>query len=470
MAIQIYNTFTKQKEDFVPIHGKTVKMYSCGVTVYDKCHIGHARSLYIFDVICRYLRHRNYDVQFVRNITDVDDKIIKKANELKKTFEEVVEDNIAAYKKDLKNLDVNEADKEPRATENIKGMIEDIQGLIDKGFAYEVDGNVYYNVRQFKEYGKLSKQSVDQMLEATRIDQDTNKKDSLDFALWKNSKEGEPFWDSPWGKGRPGWHIECSCMSLRHLECETLDIHAGGRDLVFPHHENEIAQAEPLHNKPFAKYWIHHGLLTINGQKMAKSSGNFITLDEILERYSNDVLKFFFLQSHYRSPIDFSWEKMEEVKNSYDRIERLLIKLDNEYGTRNVDEVVQGGAGEVLKYKTAFQECLDDDFNTPKALAVIFSFIRNFNKLLVGDEKLKQFISAYAISILKEMFQVLGLNFFERNSKKDVLSSEQKQLLEERVQVRVNKDFQRSDEIRDVLKKQGVIVEDGKDGQTWRRG
>ena len=462
MAIQIYNTLTKHKEEFIPINGKTVKMYSCGVTVYDKCHIGHARSLYIFDVICRYLRHRGYDVQFVRNITDVDDKIIKKANDLGKSFEEVIAENIALYHKDLKNLDVGEANKEPRATENIQDMIEDIEGLIAKGFAYAVDGNVYYNVRRFKTYGKLSGQSVDQMLEATRIDQDSNKKDSLDFALWKRSKEGEPFWESPWGKGRPGWHIECSCMSLRHLDCETLDIHAGGRDLVFPHHENEIAQAEPLHNKPFAKYWIHHGLLTINSQKMSKSLGNFITLDEILERYSNDILKFFFLQSHYASPIDFSWEKMEEVKKAYNRIGILMNKL------QDVD-VCDGQikTSEILKKQQEFQECMDDDFNTPKGLSILFDVIHMGHKIFESKDEKKLEQLAEVKKLLKEITTLYGLSFFQTSE--EGLDDKLEKLLAERIEARANKDFQRSDEIRNLLKEQGIIVEDGKDGQTWRK-
>jgi len=271
-------------------------MYSCGVTVYDRNHIGHARSLYVFDVITRYLSFRGYDVHFVRNITDIDDKIIDKAKELNKTSEELAQENINAYEEDLKDLKIDKASHgEPRATENISDMVKHIEGLIEKGFAYEVDGDVYYSVRQFKEYGKLSGQSIEKMQEAVRIEPDSKKKDPLDFALWKKSQEGEPWWDSPWGKGRPGWHIECSCMSTKHLHCETLDIHAGGRDLIFPHHENEIAQSEALTGKPFAKYWIHHGLLTIKGHKMAKSLGNFITVQDALKKYSVDQLKLFFL-------------------------------------------------------------------------------------------------------------------------------------------------------------------------------
>jgi len=326
VAVCIFNSLTKKKEELTPQEDKTLRMYCCGVTVYDQCHIGHARSLYVFDVIRRYLTYRGYDVHFVRNITDVDDKIIAKAQERGRTFEDVVRENIEAYYRDLKDLGIDRADVEPRATENIPGMIEDIRGLIQKGFAYEAGGDVYYDVRKFKEYGRLSGQSIDKMEEAVRIEPDAKKKDPLDFALWKKSKEGEPFWESPWGRGRPGWHIECSCMSLKHLQCKTLDIHAGGRDLIFPHHENEIAQAEPVTGKPFARYWIHHGLLTIQGQKMAKSLGNFITVQEALQKYSADELKMFFLSSHYASPVDFTDGKLLEARKALNRFDILFWK------------------------------------------------------------------------------------------------------------------------------------------------
>lgn len=470
MPILIYNSLTKKKEELVPLDGKTIKMYTCGVTVYDKCHIGHARSLCIFDMMRRYFKYRGYDVRFIRNITDVDDKIINKSKELNKSFDDVVQDNIDAYRRDLKNLRVDEADVEPRATEYIPKMVTFIEQLIEKGFAYESDGDVYYSVRKFKDYGKLSGQSVDQMIEATRIEQDPKKRDPLDFALWKSVKGDEKSWPSPWGKGRPGWHVECSCMSMSELGSDCIDIHAGGRDLIFPHHENEIAQSEALTGKkPFAKYWIHHGLLTINNQKMSKSLGNFITLDEVFEKYSSDVLKLFFLQSHYGSPVDFSWEKMEEVKQSYGRIERMLIKLDKEYGTRNVDKVVGGGEGDILQYQTEFNNYMDDNFNTPKALSVVFKMVRNFNKLIEGDEKRKQFIASYAVSILREMTNALGLNFFNRNVNKEEISSEVQKLLDERVEARDIKNFQRSDELRDLLLEKGVVVEDAKEGQIWRR-
>ncbi|MDP3142388.1 MAG: cysteine--tRNA ligase, partial [Candidatus Omnitrophota bacterium] len=340
MSISIYNSLTRKKEPFESIIPPQVNIYTCGVTVYDDCHIGHARSLYIFDVIRRYLKYRGFQVNFVRNITDIDDKIINRAKELKINWEDLVKKYIENYYRDLELLGIEkgilgENGEEPRATRNIPDMVKHIQGLIDKGSAYVVDGDVYFSVRSFKDYGNLSGQSVDQMLEAVRVEKDPKKKDPLDFALWKKSAEDEPSWPSPWGKGRPGWHIECSVMSQKFLKTQTLDIHAGGRDLIFPHHENEIAQAEALTGKPFAKYWIHHGLLTINGQKMAKSAGNFVTIQDALKKYPADVLKIFYLQAHYASPIDFSWERMEEAKRAYGKFVILFRKIDREFGARD---------------------------------------------------------------------------------------------------------------------------------------
>ena len=467
MPLHIFNSLTRQKEEFVPQQGKTVKMYTCGVTVYDQCHIGHGRSLYIFDVIRRYLKFRGYDVQFVRNITDVDDKIINKANELKKTSQQVSEDEIRAYYEDLKLLGVAPGDVEPKATENIPEMIKHIEGLIGKGMAYAVDGDVYFNVRKFSGYGKLSGQSIDKMLEAVRIEKGDKKKDPLDFALWKKSKEGEPEWQSPWGAGRPGWHIECSCMSMKHLHTETLDIHAGGRDLIFPHHENEIAQSEGLTGKQFAKYWIHHGLLTINGQKMSKSLGNFITIKNAVEKYGVDTLKLFFLFSHYASAIDFNEEKINEAKKALDRFDILfwkayqIIKDKSLYQTtKNVDFVE--------KAKQSFIEALDDDFNTPKALAVLFDLISETHKYIDAGKRHDDYegVIFTAVNAIEEhASQILGLFSREKDKK---LTPELEALLAERQAARDSKNFKRSDELRDLLKEKGVAVEDTKNGQTWR--
>jgi cysteinyl-tRNA synthetase len=467
MSIQIFNSLTRQKEEFVPQQGKTVKMYTCGVTVYDQCHIGHARSLYIFDVIRRYLKFRDYDLQFVRNITDVDDKIIAKANELKKTSQQVSEEQIAKYYEDLKLLGVSPGDAEPKATDDIADMITHIGGLIDKGMAYAADGDVYFNVRKFPGYGKLSGQSIEKMLEAVRIEKGDKKKDPLDFALWKKSKEGEPQWDSPWGPGRPGWHIECSCMSMKHLHTQTLDIHAGGRDLIFPHHENEIAQSEGLTGKQFAKYWIHHGLLTINGQKMAKSLGNFITVKDAVAKYGADTLKMFFLFSHYASAIDFNEEKVHEAKKALDRFDILFWKASqiihdkNTFQTTNDVDFVEEG-------KKRFIEAMDDDFNTPKALAALFDLVSATHKYIDAGKRHDDYEAVIFTAV--DAVENFASNIFGlfAKEKEMQLSPELEGLIEERKAARAAKDFKRSDELRDLLKQKGVAVEDTKNGQTWR--
>ena len=467
MPVQIYNSLTKKKEEIPPPEKKkTIKMYSCGVTVYDECHIGHGRSLYIFEVLRRYLQYRGYEVQFVRNITDVDDKIINRARDLKRNFEEVVQAYIEAYRRDLKALALAPADCEPRATENIPEMIKDIEGLIHKEFAYEVNGDVYYHIRKFKEYGKLSGQSIEKMLEGVRIDPNERKKDPLDFALWKKSKEGEPFWESPWGRGRPGWHIECSCTSRKFLKTDTLDIHAGGRDLIFPHHENEIAQAEGLTGKPFVKYWVHHGLLTINGQKMAKSSGNFITIQEALKKYPLDDLKLFFISSHYASPIDFSEDKIQEAHKALERFDILFWKAYEILKDKKI-----GSAGKVdfiNEDKGKFLEAMDDDFNTPEALGHLFDLVNNTNKFIDQGKK----DNRYAETIFQavDTIETLGreiFGLFQRETDKN-LSEELKKFLDERQEARAAKDYRRSDELRDLLRQKGIAVEDTKEGQAGR--
>jgi cysteinyl-tRNA synthetase len=467
MPIRIFNSLTRQKEEFIPLNGKQVKMYTCGVTVYDQCHIGHARSLYIFDVIRRYLKFRGYEMTFVRNITDVDDKIIQKAIETHKTSQQVSEEQIAKYYEDLKVLGVTPGDVEPKATENIPEMIAHILGLIDKGMAYAVDGDVYFNVRKFSGYGKLSGQSIDKMLEAVRIEKGDKKKDPLDFALWKKSKEGEPVWESPWGLGRPGWHIECSCMSMKHLKTETLDIHAGGRDLIFPHHENELAQSEGLTGKMFAKYWIHHGLLTINGQKMSKSLGNFITVKDAVAKYGVDTVKLFFLFSHYASAIDFNEEKIQDAKKALDKFDILfwkayqIIKDKSLYQTTRDVDFVQ-------KAKADFIEAMDDDFNTPKGLAVLFDLVSDTHKYIDAGKRHDDYegIIFTAVDAIEGITSgIFGLFAKEKDIK---LTAQQEQLLEDRKQARADKNFKRSDELRELLKQNGIAVEDTKNGQTWR--
>ncbi len=467
MSIRIFNSLTRQKEEFVPLNGKTVKMYTCGVTVYDACHIGHARSLYIFDVIRRYLKFRGYDVTFVRNITDVDDKIIQKAIESRKTSQQVSEEQIAKYYEDLKLLGVNPGDVEPKATENIPEMIAHIQGLIKKDMAYAVDGDVYFNVRKFDGYGKLSGQSIDKMLEAVRIEKGDKKKDPLDFALWKRSKEGEPVWDSPWGGGRPGWHIECSCMSMKHLHTETLDIHAGGRDLIFPHHENELAQSEGLTGKTFAKYWIHHGLLTINSQKMSKSLGNFITIQDAVAKYGVDTLKLFFLFSHYASAIDFNEEKISDAKKALDKFDILFWKAYGIIKDKSLYQTTKD-VDFVDKAKAEFTAAMDDDFNTPKALAVLFDLISDTHKYIDAGKRHDDHegVIFTAVDALEHISSdIFGLFAKE---KEVALTPELEKLLDDRKQARANKDFKRSDELRDLLKTKGIAVEDTKNGQMWR--
>jgi len=453
--VNIYNSLSKTKES-VESKG-TINMYSCGVTVYDACHIGHARSLYVFDVIRKYLQYRGYKVNFIRNITDIDDKIINKANELKKDWREVVSENISSYQRDLESLGLGNADSEPRATDNIKEMILHIEGLIKKEHAYVVDGDVYFNVRSFKDYGKLSGQSIEKMMDAVRIGHDQKKRDPLDFALWKKSKEGEPFWPSPWGDGRPGWHMECSVMSMKYAKTETLDIHAGGRDLVFPHHENEIAQSEALTGKKFAKCWIHHGLLTINKQKMAKSLGNFITIEDAVSKYGANVLKLFFLSSHYASNIDFSEEKMEDARKNCKTVARVIERLKKESSS---EESSRPGA--IDEYKEEFLKHMDDDFNTPGALAVLFDAIHKCHQEL--DEGRVSGLGS-ALSIINEMVNIFGLVFIEEEG----LTEEEEKLISDRVDARKNKDFKLSDEIRDMLQEKGIMVKDTKDGQQWER-
>ena len=465
MGIVILNSLTKRKEEFVPLNDKVVKMYTCGVTVYDQCHIGHARSLYVFDLIRRYLKFRGYDVHFVRNITDVDDKIIAKANETNRQAKEVSEEQIRLYYEDMKQLGVDPADCEPKATDNIPDMVVFIQGLIDKGFAYPIDGDVYFNVRAFKTYGELSGQSIDQMLEAVRIEKGSKKKDPLDFALWKSSKPGEPAWESPWGPGRPGWHIECSCMSIKHLHTETLDIHAGGRDLIFPHHENELAQSEALTGKKFAKYWIHHGLLTIKGQKMSKSLGNFITIKDAVAKYSVDELKMFFLFSHYTSPIDFSEEKMLEARKALAKFDILFYRASQLLDGKEVEPLQSGF---IAKYKHEFIAALDDDFNTPKALAALFNLINDTNIYIDSNSADSEYLGVvyHAVDVLENLGRnIFGLFLKEKTQE---LTPELKSLIEERVTARQTKNFKRSDELRDLLKTKGIAVEDTKNGQSWR--
>ena len=470
MSVRVYNSLTRKKEPFEPLHPPQVNMYTCGVTVYDECHIGHARSLYIFDVMRRYLTYRGYQITLVRNITDIDDKIINRAKELKISWPELTEKCVKSYYRDLDSLRISKADYEPRATENIPEMIKHIEGLIAKGYAYTTETGVYFRVRDFKDYGKLSGQGIDAMRSGARKEPDETKEDALDFALWKKSKPDEPFWESPWGKGRPGWHIECSVMSAKYLKTETLDIHAGGRDLIFPHHENEIAQSEALSGKPFAKYWLHHGLLTINNQKMAKSLGNFITIKDFIEKHHNaDFLKLFFLSAHYAHPMDYTDKKIEEAKTALERFHILLRKAQlivRKPGIAFPAETVDF----IEKHRQRFIEALDDDFNTPVALSCLFDLVNETNKFIDSEKHNPRYTEviyrACEDTILELGNKIFGL--FDDLSW-EPLNDEEKGLLEERLKARHNKDFKASDSFREELRKKGIIVEDTKDGQSHRR-
>jgi len=484
-VIRIYNSLSRKREDFEPLNSKEVNIYTCGVTVYDECHIGHARSLYIFDVIRNYLEYRRFKVNFVRNITDIDDKIINRANELKVDWKELVAKYIESYKKDLSALSIREGivdkDKEePRATKSIPDMVEYIKALIEKGYAYEAEGDVYFDVRKFKDYGRLSGQNIEEMQEGVRIEPGEKKRDPLDFTLWKQSKENEPSWDSPWGKGRPGWHIECSVMSQKFLKTDTLDIHAGGRDLIFPHHENEIAQAQACTGRPFAKYWIHHGLLTINGQKMAKSLGNFITIKDVLKNIKaqndvkSDILKDFFLGAHYSHPIDFSDKSIEE---STDAIYSLLETLENsELNIKNPREDDR----EIDHCIKQFENAMNDDFNTPRARANIFGISRRCNYLRYGKqtEDIRHAVQ-YGCNSIHKLSAILGLSLpklnahdpnWGRRSVVNILKEvDIEDKIKQRKQLREEKKYNEADNIRKELEEKGIILKDSEDGTTsWR--
>lgn len=484
MPIYFYNSLTKRKEEFKPLTPGHISLYTCGVTVYDDCHIGHARSLYIFDCLRRYLKYRGFQVKFVRNITDVDDKIIdraRKENEgepLIDTVKMVTQRYIERYYGDLEALGIERADVEPKATENIPGMIAHIEGLLKKGFAYVTESGVYFSVRKFSDYGRLSGQGIDQMQSGTRIEPDEAKQDPLDFALWKKSKPNEPSWPSPWGMGRPGWHIECSVMSAKYLGVETLDIHAGGRDLIFPHHENEIAQSEALTGKPFARYWLHHGLLAVEGRKMAKSLGNFVTVRDFSKRqYPIDALKLFFLQAHYSQALDFSWERIEEKRSALETIMTFLSRVrqkqeDEEFFTKPCKDTQCSPdwlCAEIEKAKSNFLGALDDDFNTPQAQAALFEIINTCNKALYDISYTKEYLPAllYAEDIVLELAGVLGLSLSAGPA--GIPKPQIKMYIEMRDKLKKQKQYEEADQIRRELETKGIILEDTKDGTKWRR-
>ncbi|HDD43318.1 MAG TPA: cysteine--tRNA ligase [Candidatus Desulfofervidus auxilii] len=474
MALYVYNTLTRKKEEFVPLQPGKIGIYVCGITAYDYCHMGHARSAIVFDVIVKYLRYLNYDVLFVRNFTDVDDKIINRAKKEGKLAHEIAEYYIKAFYEDMDALGVDKADIEPRATEHIPEMIALVEKLLAKGYAYEADGDVYFSIERFPHYGCLSHRSLDEMLAGARVEPNPKKRHPLDFALWKKAKPGEPWWDSPWGKGRPGWHLECSVMSMKYLG-ETFDIHGGGQDLIFPHHENEIAQSEAATGKPFVRYWIHHGFLMVNKEKMSKSLGNFFTIREVLAKFHPEAIRLFFLSHHYRSPIDFSDQALKEATSALERIYLSLKRAQerigriNEINPENLkNELLYQ---ELMKNEEKFKEAMNDDFNTALALSQIFNSIKAINLYLEKTEINKELI-AWAIKKIKEWGKVFGIcqclpeDFLTQGVSLSV--EEIERLIAKRAEARKKKDWATADAIREELKKAGIILEDTPQGTTWR--
>ena len=467
--MKIYNTLTKRKEEFVPLEEGKVKMYVCGPTVYNFIHIGNARPMIVFDTVRRYMEYKGYEVNYVSNFTDVDDKIIAKAVEEGVSAEEISTRYIKECKKDMADMNVKEATTHPLATQEIQGMIDMIQTLMDKGFAYEVNGTVYFRVKNFKEYGKLSHKNLEDLQSGFRslqVSGEDQKEDPLDFVLWKPKKEGEPFWVSPWSEGRPGWHIECSVMSKKYLG-EEIDIHAGGEDLVFPHHENEIAQSECCNGKQFARYWMHNAFLNIDNRKMSKSLGNFFTVREIGEKYDLQVLRFFMLNAHYRSPLNFSAELMESSKNALERIitcveqmKHLLETAAKTEMTENEQELTKEVQALVKKY----EEAMEDDFNTADAIAAIFELVKFANTKADG-ESTETFVK-YLLDTIVHLSDVMGLLV---NKEAEVLDEEVERLIAERQAARKEKNFKRADEIRDELAAMGIILKDTREGVQWKR-
>lgn len=466
MSIKIYNTLTQEKENFKPIEEGKVRMYVCGPTVYNYIHIGNARPAIVFDTVRRYLEYRGMDVTYILNFTDVDDKIIKAANELGEDVSSVANRFIEAYLEDVKALGVKEATYNPRVTETMDDIIEFIRALIDKGYAYEADGDVYFKPRAFEEYGKLSHQSIDELRSGARIQIGEKKDDPLDFALWKEAKEGEISWDSPWGKGRPGWHIECSAMAKKYLG-DTIDIHAGGQDLTFPHHENEIAQSEARTGKDFANYWMHNGYININNEKMSKSLGNFVLARDLINAYDPKVIRFFMLTVHYRNPINFSEELLKSAENSLERITTAYQNLEHrKQASMNLVDHEEQWIEKIEKRKTAFEKEMDDDFNTANAITVLFELAKEANMYNELEQTSSKVIEAFQKTI-ESLLLVLGI---ELDDEEQLLDEDIEALIEERNEARKNRNFARADEIRDQLKEQNIILEDTPQGVRWKRG
>lgn len=464
--LRLYNTLTREKEDFIPLEKDKIKMYTCGPTVYNYIHVGNARPMVVFDTLRRFFTYIGYDVKYIVNFTDIDDKIINRANEENVSIDEITDKYIKAFLEDAEGLNLDEENTvHPRATEYIKHMIEFIGELIEKDAAYNVDGNVYFDISKASYYGKLSKKNIDDLISGSRVMISEEKKNPMDFALWKKAKEGEPYWDSPWGKGRPGWHIECSVMS-RALLGDTIDIHAGGEDLQFPHHENEIAQSETLTGKPFANYWMHNGMLNIDNEKMSKSKGNFLLVREIKEEYDLEVLRFFLLSSHYRSPINFNREVMDQTKNSLERLynakKNLEYLIENSH-TDKMTEEEKSLRDEVEGFRVQFVKSMKDDLNTADGITAMFELVK-FANLNLNDNSSKEIVEM-TYDLLNELGNVLGI----LKKENELLDEDIQSLIDKRVQARKDKDYKLSDDIRDELKAKGIVLEDTQEGVKWKR-
>ncbi|MBN8194299.1 cysteine--tRNA ligase [Bacillus sp. NTK074B] len=465
MTIHLYNTLTRKKEEFKPLEEGKVKMYVCGPTVYNYIHIGNARPAIVFDTVRRYLEYRGYDVQFVSNFTDVDDKLIKAAKELGEDVPTIAKRFIDAYFEDTGALGCKKADVHPTVTDNIDTIVDFIAALVEKGFAYESQGDVYYRTRKFDGYGKLSHQPIDELKSGARIDVGDKKEDALDFVLWKAAKKGEISWESPWGEGRPGWHIECSAMAKRYLG-DTIDIHAGGQDLTFPHHENEIAQSEALTGKTFAKYWMHNGYINIDNEKMSKSLGNFVLVHDIIKEQDPQVLRFFMLSVHYRHPINYNLELLQQAATSLDRIKTAYENLKHrKESSTNLTENNQEWLDKIAGLKAQFITDMDDDFNTANAISILFELSRQANYYLMEKNTSAEVIDGF-LQQFEDFFSVLGLTLQDAG----LLDEEVEELIEKRIQARKDRNFQLADEIRDALKDMDIILEDTPQGTRWKRG
>lgn len=462
--MKIYNTMSRQKEEFIPVDKNEVKIYACGPTVYNFIHIGNARPLCVFDVLRRYMEYRGYNVKFVQNFTDVDDKIINRAIEEGTTFEEVSKKYIHEFWKDAHGLNFKDATVHPKATENIDEIIDIIKSLEEKGYAYAVNGDVYFRTMKFDEYGKLSHQPIEDLQSGARIAVGDIKENPLDFALWKGAKEGEPYWDSPWGKGRPGWHIECSAMNRRYLG-KTIDIHCGGQDLIFPHHENEIAQSECANGCTFSKYWMHNGYINVDNVKMSKSLGNFKTVREIAEVYGYEVIRYFLISSHYRSPINYNLEIIEQCKSALDRLytcrESLDFAIKNACGTNDDTDLIN----QLNSRREQFISAMDDDLNTADGVAAVFELVKDINTKIL-DKNVSENVCETAAKVFDELCGVLGILY---NRKSNDIDSEIESLIAKRQEARANKDWATADQIRDELKSRGIIIKDTPQGVTWSK-